>query len=90
MLLEVNDNKGEHLRNACIEALAFISASMGWKQYYALLNRCFKELKVRPDRQKLFLRLICSILDKFHFSEVFVAMANEIMGVRKGFNVAYL
>ncbi|GJX79607.1 small subunit processome component 20 homolog isoform X1 [Tanacetum coccineum] len=70
MLLEVNDNKGEHLRNACIEAIAFISASMGWKQYYALLNRCFKELKLRPDRQKLFLRLICSILDKFHFSEV--------------------
>lgn len=70
MLLEVNDNKGENLRNACIEALAFISASMGWKQYYALLNRCFKELKLRPDGQKLFLRLICSILDKFHFSEV--------------------
>ncbi|GJW14467.1 small subunit processome component 20, partial [Tanacetum coccineum] len=72
MLLEVNDNKGEkeYLRNACIEAIAFISASMGWKQYYALLNRCFKELNLRPTMQNLFIRLIGSIFDKFHFSEV--------------------
>lgn len=69
MLLEVKDGKGEHLRNACIEALASISGCMGWKAYYALLNRCFRELKLRPDRQKLFLRLICSVLDHYHFSE---------------------
>lgn len=69
MLLEVKDGKGEHLRNACIEALASISGFMGWKQYYALLNRCFKEFKLKPDRQKLFLRLIFSILNHFHFSE---------------------
>ncbi|XP_022025733.1 small subunit processome component 20 homolog isoform X2 [Helianthus annuus] len=70
MLLEVKDGKGEHLRNACIEALASISGSMSWKQYYALLNKCFKEVKLRPDRQKLFLRLISSIIDHFHFQEV--------------------
>ncbi|KAK1435340.1 hypothetical protein QVD17_01101 [Tagetes erecta] len=70
MLLEVKDGKGEHLRNACIEALASISGSMSWKQYYALLNKCFKEVKLKPDKQKLFLRLICSILDHFHFQEV--------------------
>nr|XP_043629943.1 small subunit processome component 20 homolog [Erigeron canadensis] len=70
MLLEVKDGKSEHLNSGCIEALASISGSMEWKQYYALLNRCFKELKLKPERQKLFLRLICSILDHFHFSEV--------------------
>ncbi|KAI3823108.1 hypothetical protein L1987_04536 [Smallanthus sonchifolius] len=70
MLLEVKDGKGEHLRNACIEALASISGSVGWKQYYALLNKCFKEVKLKPDKQKLFLRLISSILDHFQFQEV--------------------
>ncbi|KAJ9555652.1 hypothetical protein OSB04_010266 [Centaurea solstitialis] len=69
MLLEVKDGKGEHLRNACIEALGSISSGMEWKAYYALLNRCFRELKLRPDRQKLFLRLICSVLDHYHFAE---------------------
>ncbi|XP_071696721.1 uncharacterized protein [Rutidosis leptorrhynchoides] len=69
MLLEVKDGKGEHLRDASIEALGSISGSLKWKQYYALLNKCFKELKVKPDSQKLFLRLICSILDHFHFAE---------------------
>lgn len=67
MLLEVKDGKGEHLRNSCIEALASVSGSMEWKQYYALLNRCFRELKLKPDRHKLFLRLIYSILDHYHF-----------------------
>lgn len=70
MLLEVKDGKGEHLRNACIEAIASISGSMSWKQYYALLNKCFKEVKLRPDKQKFFLRLISTILDHFQFKEV--------------------
>ncbi|XP_076896866.1 uncharacterized protein LOC143550000 [Bidens hawaiensis] len=70
MLLEVKDGKGEHLRNACIEAIASISGSMSWKQYYALLNKCFREVKLRPDKQKFFLRLISTILDHFQFKEV--------------------
>ncbi|KAL8239479.1 hypothetical protein R6Q59_016046 [Mikania micrantha] len=70
MLVDVKDGKGEHLRNACIEALASISGSMTWKQYYALLNKCFKEVKLKPDKQKLFLRLIYSILDHFQFQDV--------------------
>ncbi|KAL7595784.1 hypothetical protein Lser_V15G29528 [Lactuca serriola] len=68
MLLEVKDGKGEHLRNSCIEALSSVSGSMEWKQYYALLNRCFRELKLKQDKQKLFLRLICAILDHYHFT----------------------
>lgn len=66
-LFDVQDGKGEHLRIAALEAIASISGCMEWKQYYALLMRCFRELISKPDKQKLLLRLICSILDHFHF-----------------------
>ncbi|KAK1375649.1 DRIM domain-containing protein [Heracleum sosnowskyi] len=69
MLFNVQDGKGEHLRSASIEALASISGCMDWKAYYELLNRCFKEMTYKPDKQKLLLRLISSLLDHFHFSE---------------------
>lgn len=68
MLFGVQDGKGEHLRSASLEALAAISGCMDWKAYYELLNRCFREMMLKPDKQKLLLRLICSILDHFHFT----------------------
>ncbi|KAJ7955379.1 Small subunit processome component 20-like protein [Quillaja saponaria] len=71
MLLEAQQGKDEHIKNACIEALASIAGHMDWKSYYALLSRCFRVINLTPDKQKVLLRLICSILDKFHFSEIF-------------------
>ncbi|KAK9288950.1 hypothetical protein L1049_017421 [Liquidambar formosana] len=69
MLFDVQDGKGEHVRSACLEALSSISGCMEWKSYYALLMRCFREMTMKPDKQKVLLRLICFILDQFHFSE---------------------
>ncbi|KAA8534172.1 hypothetical protein F0562_031635 [Nyssa sinensis] len=69
MLFDVPNGKGEHVRSACVEALASISGHMEWKSYYALLIRCFQEMTLKPDKKKVLLRLICSILDHFHFSE---------------------
>ncbi|KAI4344960.1 hypothetical protein L6164_012132 [Bauhinia variegata] len=70
MLFDEQEGKAEHIKNACLEALASIAGQMEWKSYYALLIRCFRGMTSSPDRQKIFIRLICSILDKFHFSEV--------------------
>ncbi|KAJ1404603.1 Down-regulated-in-metastasis protein [Sesbania bispinosa] len=70
MLFDEKDGKAEHLKNACIETIASVAGQMGWKSYYALLIRCFRGVSSSPDKQKLFIRLICSILDKFHFSEL--------------------
>ncbi|KAL2955225.1 hypothetical protein AAZX31_18G015600 [Glycine max] len=70
MLYDEKEGKAEHMKNACIETIASVSGQMGWKSYYALLIRCFWGASRSPDKQKLFIRLICSILDKFHFSEV--------------------
>ncbi|XP_042045018.1 small subunit processome component 20 homolog [Salvia splendens] len=72
MLFNVPDGKDENRRSACINALASISGCMKWNQYYALLVRCLRYLGLKPDRQKLLLRLIGAILDRFHFQESFL------------------
>ncbi|XP_047333762.1 small subunit processome component 20 homolog [Impatiens glandulifera] len=69
MLFDVQDGKAEHLKNACVEALASVSVNMKWQSYFTFLNKCFRELVRRPDRQKILFRLICYILDHFHFTE---------------------
>lgn len=70
MLFDVREGNGENIRVACIESLASVSAHVEWKSYYALLVRCLREMTRTPDKQKPLMRLTCSILDKFHFSEV--------------------
>ncbi|KAM3327222.1 small subunit processome component 20 isoform X1 [Capsicum chacoense] len=69
MLLDGQIGKGENIRSACLEAVGSISKFLEWRSYYALLNRCFREMIRKQDKQKVLLRLISSILDQFHFSE---------------------
>ncbi|XP_020872517.1 U3 small nucleolar RNA-associated protein 20 isoform X2 [Arabidopsis lyrata subsp. lyrata] len=69
MLLDGQDGKDNNVKNACTEALASISAHMSWTSYYALLNRCFREMNKHAKKGKILLRLICLILDKFHFAK---------------------
>lgn len=70
MLFDVKDGKGEDLRNACLETLAAISGQMDWETYRTFLMRCFREMTLKPDKQKILLRLICAILDMFHFNSL--------------------
>lgn len=70
MLFDVKDGRGEDLRNACLETLASMSGQMDWKTYSTFLMRCFREMTLMPDKQKILLRLICAILDMFHFTRV--------------------
>lgn len=67
MLYEVEAGKGEHVRDACVESLASIAGIMKWEHYNSFVMKCFHEMKLRPNMQKVLMRLICSILDKFHF-----------------------
>ncbi|XP_057768678.1 uncharacterized protein LOC130988750 [Salvia miltiorrhiza] len=69
MLFDAQDGKDEHIRSACIDSLSSISGCMKWNQYYALLAKCFRYLALKPDKQKLLSRVICAILDHFHFEE---------------------
>lgn len=70
MLFDAQALEAEHMKNACIESLASVAGFVDWKTYYALLMRCFHEIAVDQKKQKLIQRLICSILDQFHFLEV--------------------
>ncbi|KAG0488446.1 hypothetical protein HPP92_007018 [Vanilla planifolia] len=67
MMINGKDGKGERMRDACLDSLAFIAAQMQWKSYCSFLMRCFREITVHPDKQKILVRLVCSILDNFHF-----------------------
>ncbi|WVZ05123.1 hypothetical protein V8G54_018469 [Vigna mungo] len=67
MLFDEKEEKAEHMKNACIETIASVAGQMGWKSYYTLLIRCLRGASSSSDKQKLFIRLICCILDKFHF-----------------------
>ncbi|KAE8688414.1 small subunit processome component 20-like protein isoform X2 [Hibiscus syriacus] len=80
MLFDLQHGKDEHLRSACMQALASVSAKMEWKSYHVLLIRCFSEMKKHPDKQKVLLRLICSILDKFDYSRFCSGQGGNISG----------
>ncbi|KAM7259266.1 hypothetical protein ACFE04_015007 [Oxalis oulophora] len=67
MLFDSKEGKGENITTLSLEALASVSSCISWKSYYALLLRCFREMTLYPDRQKVLLRLICAILDHFHY-----------------------
>ncbi|KAL7121582.1 hypothetical protein ACP275_02G190700 [Erythranthe tilingii] len=69
MLFRAEIGKDENIISACLEALGSISGCLKWDKYYKLLLRCFRDLQRKQDKQKILLRLMCSILDHFHFSE---------------------
>ncbi|KAE9453174.1 hypothetical protein C3L33_14914, partial [Rhododendron williamsianum] len=69
MLFELQNGKAENIRSACLEALASISGNMEWESYYAFLMRCFREMTRKSVMQKVLLRLICFVLDHFHFMD---------------------
>ncbi|KAI3984708.1 hypothetical protein MKX01_039325 [Papaver californicum] len=70
MMFDVQPGKGEHIRDACVDSLAAISGHMQWESYLSFLLGCFREMALKPDKHKVLLRLICSVLDHFHFSGI--------------------
>jgi len=67
MFSDVKAGKGEQVRDVCLDTLSAVAAKVQWEHYRTILKRCFQELNLRPDKQKIILRLICSVLDAFHF-----------------------
>uniref|UniRef100_A0ACD5UJH9 Uncharacterized protein n=1 Tax=Avena sativa TaxID=4498 RepID=A0ACD5UJH9_AVESA len=67
MFFDVKAGKGEHVRDVCLDTLSSIAAKVQWEHYRTILMRCFRELSLKPDKQKVILRLICAVLDVFHF-----------------------
>ncbi|KAK9671440.1 hypothetical protein RND81_12G030400 [Saponaria officinalis] len=79
MLFDLPTGKGENIRSACLDAIASVSSQLGWKSYCELLMRCFREIARKPDREKVVVRLVCSIIDQFHFRET-CTQESEVCG----------
>uniref|UniRef100_A0A0D9V2B9 Uncharacterized protein n=1 Tax=Leersia perrieri TaxID=77586 RepID=A0A0D9V2B9_9ORYZ len=67
MFFDVKAGKGEQVRDVCLDTLSSIAAKVQWEHYRTILMRCLRELSLKPDKQKIILRLICAVLDSFHF-----------------------
>jgi U3 small nucleolar RNA-associated protein 20 len=67
MFLDVKAGKSEQVRDVCLGTLSSVAAKVQWEHYRTILMRCFRELNLHPDKQKSLLRLICAVLDAFHF-----------------------
>ncbi|CAN1813709.1 U3 small nucleolar RNA-associated protein 20 [Linum perenne] len=80
MMSDVQAGKGEDFKVKCADALASISAHVGWGSYNSLLMRCFQEMDKNLDKQKILLRLVCSVLENFHFSHASSNQGVEVCG----------
>lgn len=69
MFFDVKAGKGEQVRDVCLDTLSSVAANVQWEHYRTILMRCFRELSLKPDKQKVILRLICAVLDAFHFTK---------------------
>ncbi|KAL6881997.1 hypothetical protein ACP4OV_011469 [Aristida adscensionis] len=69
MFSDVKAGKGEQVRDVCLDTISSIAAKVQWEHYRTILMRCFRELNLKPDKQKIILRLICAVLDAFHFTK---------------------
>jgi len=51
----------------CVKAFAAIASQLEWSPYYRLLTSFIKEIPARPQLEHQLVKLICAILDEFHF-----------------------
>ncbi|CAM6096312.1 unnamed protein product [Calypogeia fissa] len=66
-LFEARGDKEGNLVTVAVETLACIAGQLFWEPYFGFLMRSFRLLSTKPDFQKVLVRLVCAILDAFHF-----------------------
>ncbi|KAM3330839.1 hypothetical protein ACQJBY_027135 [Aegilops geniculata] len=81
MFFDVKAGKGEHVRDVCLDTLSSVAAKVQWEHYRTILMRCFRELSLKPDKQKVILRLICAVLDVFHFMKPATDISSNSDGI---------
>ncbi|MCO5560984.1 hypothetical protein L7F22_014604 [Adiantum nelumboides] len=67
-LFEAKGDKDGNLVQSAIEVIANIAAQLQWDPYYSLLMRLFHMISSHPEYKKTIIKLLCSVLDKFHFN----------------------
>ncbi|KAJ3212818.1 U3 snoRNP protein, partial [Clydaea vesicula] len=66
-IFETDRVEGHQLVNETIHALSSCAGVLSWSQYYAIIRQYFFVLKKKPDLEQIAIRVIVSILEKFHF-----------------------
>ncbi|OCF30821.1 U3 small nucleolar RNA-associated protein 20 [Kwoniella heveanensis BCC8398] len=61
---EVSDH---HLINEAIQTIGGLAGQLRWSRYYGLIGRYMKLGSVKSPQQKVYTRVISSIIDNFHF-----------------------
>lgn len=74
------DVSDHHLVNEAISTIGAISASLRWSKYNALIMRYIRLGKVRSAQQKLYIRVVSSIIDGFHFDLRPIEIAPVVQG----------
>ncbi|WVF66714.1 hypothetical protein IAT40_001456 [Kwoniella sp. CBS 6097] len=61
------DVTDHHLINEAIQTIGGLAGQLRWSRYYGLIGRYMKLGSVKSPQQKIYTRVISSIIDNFHF-----------------------
>jgi len=67
LLFEAKGDREGNVVNSCLETLDCIVGHIIWDSYFSLLMRVFQLMASKEENKNILVRVICSILDKFHF-----------------------
>ncbi|KAI5069079.1 hypothetical protein GOP47_0015380 [Adiantum capillus-veneris] len=77
-LFEAKGDKDGNLVQAAVEVIACIASQLQWDPYYSLLMRLFRTISSHPENEKTIIKLLCSVLDKFHFTKASITNGGSI------------
>ncbi|MCO5578548.1 hypothetical protein L7F22_032391 [Adiantum nelumboides] len=77
-LFEAKGDKDGNLVQSAIEVIANIAAQLQWDPYYSLLMRLFHMISSHPEYKKTIIKLLCSVLDKFHFNTASISQGASV------------
>lgn len=82
-------HKQHAIVDEAIKTTAAIAEKLDWRSYWSIVQSTLKGMEANKEIQNQWIKLLCSVLDTFHFdiSKVFEDIVQESKPKRKSFNV---
>ncbi|KAI8146751.1 armadillo-type protein [Fennellomyces sp. T-0311] len=84
---ETDRVKDHNLINQCTTTITALTSQLGWSRYYGMFRSYMELIAKKPEMEKVYLKIVSSILDAFHFDlknvEVSDEQAIRVMGRQK-------
>ncbi|WWC59942.1 uncharacterized protein I303_102505 [Kwoniella dejecticola CBS 10117] len=61
------DVTDHHLVNEAVQTIGALAGELRWSKYYGLIGRFMKLGSVKSQQQKIYIRVVSTIIDNFHF-----------------------